>query len=142
MESNVRHLFVYGTLRQNSSCEEARFLASFAVFTGPGIFQGKLYRVDDYPGAVPSNHPGERVIGDVYRLPKGESVLSRLDSYEECGPDFPEPAEYVREIHPIRLKNGAVIDAWIYIYNKPTDRLTSIKSGDFLKHCEKKTSNY
>lgn len=137
METNADYLFVYGTLRQLCSCDEARFLASFAEFYGLGLFQGKLYRVDDYPGAVPTIIHSDRVVGDIYRLTDFESVLSRLDEYEECGADFPEPAEYVRQIHPIRLKNGTVINAWIYIYNKPTDRLTLIESGDFLKDCEK-----
>ncbi|PLX96620.1 MAG: gamma-glutamylcyclotransferase [Desulfuromonas sp.] len=124
------YLFVYGTLRRAGGME--RLLAGQALFVADGCFQGRLYRVADYPGAVPSEDPAELVRGEVYELVDAEAVLSRLDSYEECGPGFPEPAEYIRHQEEIHLADGHRCRAWIYLYNHPVADLPLIPSGDFL----------
>ncbi len=73
------------------------------------------------------------VYGQRYGLRDPDLVLSQLDAYEECGENFPEPTEYVRRKQPVRLNSGETIQAWVYIYNRPTVRLEPIPSGDFLK---------
>jgi gamma-glutamylcyclotransferase (GGCT)/AIG2-like uncharacterized protein YtfP len=127
------HLFVYGTLRQDSKSEMYRILARYADFLDDAVCRGKLYMVNDYPGLVTSDDPNDEVHGEVYKLRCPDVVLSALDAYEECGPNFPEPTEYVRRKENVRLKSGRVVTAWVYIFNRTTDGLKRIESGDFYR---------
>lgn len=129
---NSEYLFVYGTLRRDTQSEMYHLLARFANFLGDATFQGELYLVDYYPGVVPSTRSEATVRGEVYRLFDPAKVLQKLDEYEECGPEFLQPAEYVRRKEHVLLKDGRDIVAWIYIYNRSTDGLRRIESGDFL----------
>lgn len=127
-------LFVYGTLRRASPSEMHQVLRRDADFLSEGFFQGILYRIDGYPGAVPSADRNDRVVGELYRLRQPSEILARLDAYEECGPEFPPPAEFVRRQAMITAISGREIEAWIYLYNRPTAGLRRIESGDFLEH--------
>ncbi|MGZ4960317.1 MAG: gamma-glutamylcyclotransferase family protein [Methylomonas sp.] len=126
------YLFVYGTLRQGPRNEMHQLLVRHARYVGKATFQGKLYKVDGYPGVVPSPNPADIVYGEVYRLLQPSLVLAELDAYEECSPGFPEPTEYKRCKEMITLQSGDRIDAWMYIYNHPIANLHLIGSGDFL----------
>ncbi len=126
-------LFVYGTLRRDTNGQMYHLLARYADFVGEATFQGKLYKVDYYPGIVPSEDPDDLVMGEVYLLNNPDYVLSRLDQYEECGRMFPEPTEYVRRAERVRLHDGRTITAWVYVYNRPINKLDLIESGDFLQ---------
>jgi gamma-glutamylcyclotransferase (GGCT)/AIG2-like uncharacterized protein YtfP len=126
------YLFVYGTLRRDNANDMYHLLARHAEFVGDATFQGKLYRNAVYPAAVPSDDPADAVRGEVYRLHDPDSVLPRLDEYEECGPGFAEPTEYIRTIQEVRLGNGEKRRAWIYLYNWPVKDLEPVPSGNFL----------
>lgn len=126
------HLFVYGTLRQGGDNPMHDFLARESDFIAHATWQGRLYRVDFYPGAVPSDDPAARVHGEVYRLRRPMFALADLDRYEACGPGFAAPTEYLRELHPVRLRDGREVLAWVYVYNRPVEGLELITSGDFF----------
>ena len=128
---NNDYLFVYGTLRQDSKSEMYHIFARYAEFVDDAVCQGKLYMVNDYPGLVTSDDPNDVVHGEVYKLRCPDVVLSALDAYEECAPNFPKPTEYVRRKENVSLKSGNVVAAWVYIFNRKTDRLKLIESGDF-----------
>ena len=129
------YLFVYGTLRRDTESEMYHLLARYAVFVGEATYQGRLYRIDDYPGIVPSDDPTRQVKGEVFSLHEPAKGLSALDQYEECGPGFTEPAEYVRVKQEVVLGTGQKLTAWVYIYNRPTEGLPVIASGDFFGNC-------
>ncbi|GAB6140836.1 hypothetical protein JCM14076_15650 [Methylosoma difficile] len=96
-----------------------------------GYLQGRLYEVDNYPGAVLSDNPAERVVGEVYVL-ADSSVLSRLDDYEECSQRFPEPQEYYRTLTDIVLLDSSSVTAWVYLYHWDVSGLMPIAGGDYL----------
>jgi gamma-glutamylcyclotransferase (GGCT)/AIG2-like uncharacterized protein YtfP len=125
------YLFVYGTLRRDAQHPMARYLNQQAQWIGPASYQGKLYKVADYPAVVASSNPADKVYGDVYQLLSAD-LWSRLDDYEECSPSFPTPTEYQRLLQTVYLSNGEVISAWVYLYNHPISGLKVIESGDFL----------
>lgn len=131
---NTDLLFVYGTLRRDTDSEMYRLLAKYAEFVSDGTYQGRLYKIDYYPGVVPSDNPDERVMGEIFALREPETVLTKLDQYEECGSGFPDPTEYVRRSETILLKDGTECRAWVYIYNHPINGLEHIASGDFIAH--------
>lgn len=128
----VEFLFVYGTLRRDSRHEMYRLLARHADFVGDAVFQGRLYLVDDFPGAVPSEAATDLVHGELYILDAPDLVLPRLDEYEEFDPARPEASLYRRQRERVTLADGSAINAWIYLFNRPTSGLPQIGSGDFL----------
>ncbi len=134
MKMTEELLFVYGTLRRDTESEMYRLLARYADFVAEGTYQGRLYKVDYYPGVVPSDNPAERVKGEVYRLHNSAIALPKLDQYEECGSGFSEPTEYVRRHQEIELSDGTKSRAWVYLYNYPIDKLEWISSGDFMAY--------
>jgi gamma-glutamylcyclotransferase (GGCT)/AIG2-like uncharacterized protein YtfP len=136
---NNTYLFVYGSLRPGTNSEMFQLLAQQADFVGEARYQGKLYKIDDYPGVVPSANPADLVQGEVYQLHNADFILPQLDDYEECSPGFLQPTEYVRELCELRLQNNQIIKAWLYRYNRPTDALKLLASGDFLAEITGKT---
>ncbi len=127
------YIFVYGTLRRNANSEMHQLLAKHAGFAGDASYQGKLYTIDYYPGAVPSDDPNDEIQGEVYLLHQADVVLPLLDQYEEFGPEFPEPNEYSRQKQTVLLQNGRTITAWVYVYNHPITGLELIKPANFIQ---------
>ena len=126
------YLFVYGSLRMACGHPLNQLIYQHADYIGNGWLQGRLYWVDDYPGAIPSNNPQQRVFGEIYRLRDPETVLAALDLYEECSDAFPEPHEYQRQALPINTTSHHGIIAWTYIYRRPVNETSCIQSGDWL----------
>jgi gamma-glutamylcyclotransferase (GGCT)/AIG2-like uncharacterized protein YtfP len=111
----------------------SHLLSKYADFVDAAIFRGKLYKIDYYPGAVVSDDPKDLVQGEVYLLNQAEVVLPLLDKYEEFGPEFPVPNEFLRQKQSVSLKSGHLITAWIYIYNHSTKDLQLIESAYFIQ---------
>jgi gamma-glutamylcyclotransferase (GGCT)/AIG2-like uncharacterized protein YtfP len=109
----------------------ATFLAKNSSFIDNASYRGKLYLVSYYPAVVPSENPQDSVRGQVYRLHQPDDVLACLDDYEECGSGFTQPHEYVRQKQQVLLDSGQAVSAWLYVYNRSTDGLQRIMSGDF-----------
>jgi gamma-glutamylcyclotransferase (GGCT)/AIG2-like uncharacterized protein YtfP len=130
---NPSYLFVYGSLRRGAKNGMNRLLLPYGQFVADATYPGRLYRVANYPGAVPSDRAADVVHGEVWRLTCPQEAFARLDEYEECGPDFPEPTEYLRRETEVRLATGEIVPAWIYLYNRPTEGLELIEHGDFLR---------
>lgn len=126
-----QYLFVYGTLKSDAINVHAKQFHSQAQLIGAGIWRGSLYLVTNYPAAVASSNPQDRVMGELWKLNDPEPVLQILDEYEECAATSPLPHEYERLIQPIEI-NGQVIEAWIYIYLPSTVELVKIDSGLFI----------
>lgn len=130
MPQQPEHIFVYGTLRRGRH-EMARLLAEEAVEAGQGTIQARLFLVDDYPGVELSGDSRTVACGEVYRLVDEETILAALDDYEGFDPGDPVGSLFVRRVVPVRLSDGTVLPAWVYVYNRPTEGLPEIASGDF-----------
>lgn len=120
------YLFVYGTLKRSANSEMSNLLATNADFVDYACYRGELYQINGYPGAVPSVNPEHIVPGEVYRLPEANRLLTCLDQYEGYGPDFPEPNEYRRQKQEVMLNGGAIVSAWVYLYNHATANLEPV----------------
>ncbi|MEW6380015.1 MAG: gamma-glutamylcyclotransferase family protein [bacterium] len=127
----TEYLFVYGTLRKCRNHRLHSVLVQHADFIGTGTLRGRLYRVGEYPGAVPSTSVSDIIQGELYALRDRDCAFRVLDEYEGCGPDDPQPTEFRRERAAIFLENGQEVSAWVYWYNRPTNGLEAIQSGDF-----------
>lgn len=126
----TEHLFVYGTLRRGSRHPLAGQLAAKGRHVGEARYNGRLYRITHYPGAVPSRMADEWVFGDVYEL-RDSDLLAALDRYEGCGPDDPKPTQYLRLKQNVVLADGTASEAWMYVYNRTVEGREWIKSGQF-----------
>jgi len=127
-------LFVYGTLRYQAKGKMSALLSRSASYLGEAHFQGKLYQIDYYPGVVASDHPGDLVVGDVFRLQTPHITLPDLDDYEGIGPAYEDPYEYERCLLPVTLTDGQTMLCWIYLYRHSVEGLEQIVDGDFLAH--------
>jgi gamma-glutamylcyclotransferase (GGCT)/AIG2-like uncharacterized protein YtfP len=125
-------LFVYGTLMRGFDHPMAKLLSRSADFIGDARCRGRLYLVKHYPGLLLSDDPGDVVFGELYRLRAREELLREFDMYEACGEGFKEPTEYVRRMLSVTLDDGAMSDAWTYVYNWPVNDQSRIASGRFL----------
>ncbi len=124
-------LFVYGTLTRGFDNPMAQLLSRSADFIGEAHCRGRLYRVTHYPALVLSDVPGDAVFGELFRLRQPAELLREFDMYEACGEGFAEPTEYVRQMLPVTCADGALTEAWTYIYNWPVTDLPRIASGRF-----------
>ena len=129
---NQNLLFVYGTLQKACNHQMHNLLEKYAEFVAKGRCQGQLFKIDYYPGLVPSQVKSDQVLGEVYRVHTPEILFPALDRYEGCGQGFQEPTEYIRELQKITFDDSTTSLAWVYLYNWPTKADTRIISGDFL----------
>ena len=90
-----------------------------------GSFQGKLFDLGTYPGAIPSEDPENRVIGEIHRLEDPGSAFVILDRYEG--------REYDRVLQPVRSESGQTFEAWIYLFVAGLSDSVQVDSGDYLE---------
>lgn len=128
----VRHLFVYGTLRAESTAPQAEWLKGVARHKGTARLAGRLVHLGNYPGLLPAMNSTQRVIGELYELPDDADVLEQLDRYEGCHPDDPEPHEYCRIVCTATDEDGVRVWCWTYLYQWPSEHTEIIDNGDWF----------
>ncbi len=126
-----QYLFVYGTLRRH--CLNHPLLTD-CVYVADAHMRGELYEVNNYPAAIASE--SGLIAGELYCLEHPEQLLPILDDYEECAAHCPEPHEYLRCQQTVTLTDQKYLAAWVYIYNRPTESLQRIWSGDYLQYLQ------
>jgi gamma-glutamylcyclotransferase (GGCT)/AIG2-like uncharacterized protein YtfP len=127
----AQQLFVYGTLRSGMS--HRHVLEGRATLVCEASVGGSLFDVGEYPGAVASASPSDRVVGELYRVDVAEAaaLFAELDRYEGFDPARPASSEFVRVRIGARTEGGGSVEAWMYRYNRPTRGLKRIGSGDY-----------
>ena len=125
-------VFFYGTLMTPFNRAGRLRVDQHLTYTGRGTIAGALFDLGIYPAAVPASDA--RVWGEVYRMDHPTIVLQALDELEGCRAEEPESNLYNRDLTPVTLEDGRVVDAWAYFYNAPLGRAERIASGDYLIH--------
>jgi gamma-glutamylcyclotransferase (GGCT)/AIG2-like uncharacterized protein YtfP len=126
-----RFLFVYGTLMGQSPHPMSQLLRKEAEFVKPGRFNGQLFQIDWYPGAIDSDIPNEYVYGEVWSFPESSELLSKLDEYEGYYPDDPEASEYLRVMREVTSPEGDRYICDVYLYKASLDKAVAIPDGRF-----------
>lgn len=122
-------VFVYGTLRAGGSnghrMDSGRFVRR-------GVVQGRLYRIDWYPGLV-ADEAGGPVLGEVHEV--DDATLRLLDEFEGLAPGAIEGSEYRRLKAPVfDPESGDRVDeAWIWEWIGAVDESRRIAGGDWLQ---------
>lgn len=132
IESIMEFLFVYGTL-QDPQNQVAQFLQSNAEFYAEGYFHGKLFDLGDYPGAIESKNPEDKVFGSIFKVRNPDAVFVAIDEYEETGDKFPSPNEFIRKKIDVFVSNGEMIPSYVYLYNWPVEHYKRIVSGKYIR---------
>jgi len=116
-------IFVYGTLRRGCANRHARLLERSAQFLGKARVEGRLYRVDSYPGITLGGEADDWVVGDLFDL-KDPDTLTALDEYEG--------SEYRRVLTMAVLEGGTESQCWVYEFIGPVTEARRIVSGDWM----------
>ncbi|CBA33903.1 gamma-glutamylcyclotransferase [Cronobacter turicensis] len=107
-------IFVYGSLRRKQG--NSHWMTNAQWLGDYDIENYQLFSLGHYPGAV----PGEgSVVGEVYRI--DATTLAELDALRTAR------GEYKRQL--IQTPYGS---AWMYVYQRSTEGLTRIESGNWL----------
>ena len=130
-------LFIYGTLLHPTLSTFAQFLQSHGRLLGDAQIKGRLYDVGSYPALIYDPNASNSVKGKLVELLDESLVLDRLDEYEGCHPSQALPHLYLRQLLPLEA-NGTKLEAWVYVYNRPTASLHWIKSGDYWSYLQEK----
>lgn len=128
-----QYLFVYGSLLKDFDSYMSKFLTRNSEFMGTGYFNGRLYEISWYPGAVLSEVPSEKVFGHLFKIHNEEKTFQILDDYEGIGTTSQHPNEYKRVLIGVYLDSNDTINTWVYVYNLSTTHLKLITSGNYLK---------
>lgn len=125
------HLFVYGTLLLEVEHLVGALLRVHGQMIGRGTIQARLYDLGAYPGAIMSDSSGDAVFGEIYRVNEWGRVVHRIDAYEGCSDNDPEPHQFQRCSVPVNLNSGTSIMAWAYFYTGEPVVNRRISSGDY-----------
>lgn len=125
-------LFVYGLLRKGIDHHMSRLLNIKANYIGMGAARGKLFLIDNYPGMIIDMDSESQVYGDIYGF--NDAILWKfIDGFEEI--DISD--EYKKQKIEVDICDQK-LNCWSYVYQRSTDRLEYIPSGDFLEYIRKK----
>ena len=136
-----RNFFFYGTLQSECSSVVARKILPKLNRVEEGRLNGRLFAIHaphlTYPALLLDDKSRAQVRGTCYKIgPEFNAAdMALLDAYEEYFPERPSNSEYLRHAHPVALKSGEKISAWVYVYNSPVPQNAEpIPSGDFRSY--------
>lgn len=119
------YLATYGTLMRVFGQHEALGVGDRITFVTECRFDGQLYDLGRFPGAV----RGEGTVhGELFRLDSPD-VLERLDRYEGYDPAQEHASPFVRRRTTLRVPGGAT--AWVYWYDGNVRNAPRVPSGDW-----------
>jgi gamma-glutamylcyclotransferase (GGCT)/AIG2-like uncharacterized protein YtfP len=125
-------LFVYGTLLDERN-PFGVLLKSTCSFHKKGRFNGKLFDLGEYPGAIYLPNIKQFVYGNIFTMNKPAETLKMLDDYEGFGEVQPQPNEFIRQIIEVEAETK-IVNCWVYLYNQPADGHWQITSGDYMEY--------
>jgi gamma-glutamylcyclotransferase (GGCT)/AIG2-like uncharacterized protein YtfP len=117
-------LFTYGSLLKGMSLSQTM---EGTKFLGPAYVKADLFFLGFYPGIIPGN---QIVFGELYEVP--EPVIPKIDEVEDYIELNNEKSLYLRQpIDAYRLIDGSKVQASAYFYNKCSEGMPRIESGDY-----------
>lgn len=111
------YLFVYGTLRKSSYHEAHKLLELDCIYQSDGYFYGDLFNLGEYPIAIQNDNTSNKVLGELYRIINAKPLFERLDDYEECSVNYPNPHDYKRLKIRVYDTHHQSFSAWCYLSN-------------------------
>jgi gamma-glutamylcyclotransferase (GGCT)/AIG2-like uncharacterized protein YtfP len=140
METNIRHLFVYGSLRSGFRHPAYEYISRYFTLVSDAKVKGYLYDMGNYPVAVPTNDEAF-IVGELYKLNNENEfswAMAQLDDYEGVNADEGETPLYRREAVTVIL-NNTTTQAWVYWYTGDVHNQPIVASGDVLQFIQQKS---
>jgi gamma-glutamylcyclotransferase (GGCT)/AIG2-like uncharacterized protein YtfP len=106
-------------------------VGAFLRRVGPCRVGGVLFDLGAYPALRRSPHDAGSVCGELYTI-LDPAVLAVLDDFEGYDPRNASGSDSLRE--RVELLEPRGLDAWVYVYNRATDPISRIASGDWRAH--------
>jgi gamma-glutamylcyclotransferase (GGCT)/AIG2-like uncharacterized protein YtfP len=130
-------IFVYGTLLEGYGNWEY-FLKGKTERVVSGFISGfDMYSVGAFP-CIKHSSIDRKVYGELmYVEPElYDQVLSRVDSLEGYHKGrYSKQSMYLRKKVSVRTECGDIVQAWVYVWNRPGDLGNRIKSGSWDEYC-------
>jgi gamma-glutamylcyclotransferase (GGCT)/AIG2-like uncharacterized protein YtfP len=132
METDVRYLFVYGTLMRGAvgalgAAQRDRLVRESRSLGAATMAGAELYDLGRYPGLVESADTSLVVHGEVVELLSAPRTLAWLDAYE--GIAAGDQSEYSRQARPVHLPSGQTVEAWVYLLRREARGHVRIRGG-------------
>jgi len=127
------HLFVYGTLRSESTHPMARRLRSGAKLLGKASAAGALYDLGYHPGATFAAEHKTRVLGEVFVIRPASPLKTALDVYEGAETGAVGSMYGPVEIE-VELERGGRRSAIVYALKRVPSFAKRVESGDWIAH--------
>ena len=125
-------LFVYGTLLDDRN-PFGSLLKNTCTFYKKGRFNGKLFDLGEYPGAIYRPNIKQFVYGNIFAMNNPAETLKMLDDYEGFGQVQPQPNEFIRQIIEVEAESK-IVSCWAYLYNQCADGFWQITSGNYMEY--------
>ena len=123
-------LATYGTLMRAFNASERLGIAEQISFVETCRFDGILYDLGRFPGAV----PGDGIVrGELLRL-HDPQVLRVLDRYEGYDADREDDSLFVRR--RVEVQEPSARTAWVYWFNGDLTGRPRVESGDWATYVE------
>lgn len=135
-------IFVYGTLREGFFNFD-RILKGRTTDIKPATLEGyDMLNLGAFPGII----TGDNVVhGELISINPNVylQTLQILDKLEGYDPSQKGKSLYHREIQRVKLEDGTVADAYVYIYNRKQGitGFSPIESGNWVTYEKKKAIN-
>ncbi|MBU1156433.1 MAG: gamma-glutamylcyclotransferase [Proteobacteria bacterium] len=120
-------IFFYGTLMLPYPTLERLGVERMLAYRGWDAVAGQLFSLGRYPALTMG--PGS-VRGQVFEM-LDPAAMAVLDRFEDYRPTDPAGSEYLRKLLPLANHPAS---AWVYVFNRPTERLTPLPDGDWAAH--------
>lgn len=121
-------LATYGTLMRSFGRPDDLGVADRLTFVASCRWQGRLYDLGRFPGAVPG---AGTVHGELFRL-SDSNVWSVLDRYEGYEQEREAASLFVRRQVDLQAPSGRT--AWVYWYNGDPAGRPRVPSGDWAAY--------
>jgi gamma-glutamylcyclotransferase (GGCT)/AIG2-like uncharacterized protein YtfP len=138
MQNDIKHLFVYGSLRSGFKSPAYNYISQYFNFITLAKAKGILYDMGNYPVAV-STIENKYVIGELYEIKDRAAfdfVVAQLDDYEGIdGGEEDEVCLYERKLVEVyNNDNESIAKAYVYWFCGNIKDKNTIESGDMLEY--------
>jgi len=128
MKDKIRHMFVYGTLKEGRPLDRKVF-ADARLSVKPATITGDIYHVNFYPGIKLG---GKNLAhGEVheFELIDMKAVLPMFDAIEGYSPKRDKGNLFNRKIVKAKVEGGEELDVYVYEFAGKVDDSQRVKGG-------------
>ena len=142
MNSTSYKIFVYGSLRSGFRNLAYEYLTRYFKYSGEALVKGKFFDAGSHPVALPTEDE-HFILGELYSMHSEDEfswAFEQLDDYEGLNVETGETPLYKRNLVEV-FQNGETEIAWIYWYNKSTEGMPEIETGDVMRYLQQKNQS-